>query len=97
MPSQSQSSQPILPTVVVPSPPAILTSPEAEDQDEDLGLPTLAQEETNRQSIKEAEDWEEEEEEEASLGILPDMILHLHPIIRTIQQICRYNMKVRKN
>ena len=44
MPSQSQSSQPILPTVVVPSPPAILTSPEAED--EDLELPTLAQEET---------------------------------------------------
>ena len=31
-------------------------------------------------------------------GILPDMILHLHPsIIRTIQQICRYSMKVRKN
>ena len=46
MPSQSQSSQPILPTVVVPSPPAILTNPEAEDQDEDLELPTLAQEET---------------------------------------------------
>ena len=35
-----------LPTVVVPSPPAILTNPEAEDQDEDLELPTLAQEET---------------------------------------------------
>ena len=32
------------------------------------------------------------------LGILPDMILHLHPIIiRTIQRICRSNMKVRKN
>ena len=46
MPSQSQSSQPILPTVVVPSPPAILTNPEAEDQDEDLELPTLAQGET---------------------------------------------------
>ena len=46
LPSQSQSSQPILPTVVVPSPPAILTNPEAEDQDEDLELPTLAQEET---------------------------------------------------
>ena len=45
LPSQSQSSQPILPTVV-PSPPAILTNPEAEDQDEDLELPTLAQEET---------------------------------------------------
>ena len=44
LPSQSQSSQPILPTVVVPSPPAILTNPEAED--EDLELPTLAQEET---------------------------------------------------
>ena len=40
LPSQSQSSQPILPTVVVPSPPAILTNPEAED--EDLELPTLA-------------------------------------------------------
>ena len=46
MPSQSQSSQPILPTVVVPSPPAILTNPEAEEQDEDLELPTLVQEET---------------------------------------------------
>ena len=32
------------------------------------------------------------------LGILPDMILHLHPFkIRTIQQICRCNRKVRKN
>ena len=46
LPPQSQSSQPILPTVVVPSPPAILTNPEAEEQDEDLELPTLAQEET---------------------------------------------------
>ena len=44
LPSQSQSSQPILPTVVVPSPPAILTNPEAEG--EELELPTLAQEET---------------------------------------------------
>ena len=44
LPSQSQSSQPILPTVVVP--PAILTNPEAEDHDEDLELPTLEQEET---------------------------------------------------
>ena len=44
LPSQSQSSQPILPTVVVPSPPAIITNPEAED--EDLEPPTLAQEET---------------------------------------------------
>ena len=32
------------------------------------------------------------------LGIFPDMILHLHPIlIRTIQRICRFNMKVRKS
>ena len=32
------------------------------------------------------------------LSILPDMILHLHPIIiRTIQRICRSTMKVRKN
>ena len=31
---------------MVPSPPAIFTNPEAEDQDEDLELPTLAQEET---------------------------------------------------
>ena len=32
------------------------------------------------------------------LSIVPDMILHLHPIIiRTIQQICRSNMKVRKS
>ena len=46
VPSQSQSSQPILPTVVVPSPPAILTNLEAEDHDEDLELPTLEQEET---------------------------------------------------
>ena len=46
LPSQSQSSQPILPTVVVPSPPAILTNPEAEDHDEDLELPTLEQEDT---------------------------------------------------
>ena len=43
LPSQSQSSQPILPTVVVPSPPAILTNPEAEDHDEDLELPTLGE------------------------------------------------------
>ena len=40
LPSQSQASQPILPTVLVPSPPAILTNPE------DLELPTLEQEET---------------------------------------------------
>ena len=46
LPSQSQSSQPILPTVVVPSPPAILTNPEAEDHGDDLELPTLEQEET---------------------------------------------------
>ena len=31
---------------MVPSPPAILTNPKAEEQDEDLELPTLAQEET---------------------------------------------------
>ena len=32
------------------------------------------------------------------LSILPDMILHLHPIIiRTIQPICRFNMKARKS
>ena len=47
---------------MVPSPPAILTNPEAEDQDEDLELPTLVARRNNRQSIKEAEDWEEEEE-----------------------------------
>ena len=46
LPSQSQSSQPILPTAVVPSPPAILTNPEAEDHNEDLELPTLEHEET---------------------------------------------------
>ena len=46
MPSQSQTSQPILPTVAVPSPPATLTNPEAEDHDEDIELPTLEQEET---------------------------------------------------
>ena len=45
MPSQSQPSQPILPTVVVPSPPAILTNPEAEDNDEELELPHLGQDE----------------------------------------------------
>ena len=52
LPSQSQSSQPILPTVVAPSPPAILTNPEAEEQDEDLELPTLAQEETTGSASK---------------------------------------------
>ena len=31
---------------MVPSPPAILTNPEAEEQDEDLELPTLVQEDT---------------------------------------------------
>ena len=46
LPSQSQPSQPILPTVVVPSPPAIQSNPEAEDHGEDLELPTLEQEET---------------------------------------------------
>ena len=46
MPSQSQPSQPVLPTVVVPSPPAIMTNPEAENDDEELELPNLAQEET---------------------------------------------------
>ena len=45
LPSQSPSSQPILPTVVVPSPPAILTNPEAENDDEELELPNLVQEE----------------------------------------------------
>ena len=53
LPSQSQSSQPILPTVVVPSPPAILTNPEAEERDEDLELPTLAQEATTGSPSKE--------------------------------------------
>ena len=33
----------------------------------------------------------------SQLSILPEMNLHLHPItIRTIQQTCRRNMKVRK-
>ena len=77
LPSQSQSSQPILPTVVVPSPPAILT---------------LAQEETTGSPSKKQMTMM------SHLGILPDMILHLHPIlIRTLQRICRSNMKVRKN
>ena len=97
LPSQSQSSQPILPTVVVPSPPAILTNPEAEDQDEDLDLPTLAQEETTGSPSKKQKIGKKKKLM-SHLGILPDMILHLHPIIiRTIQQICRCNMKVRKN
>ena len=47
MPSQSPSCQPILPTVVVPSRPAILTNPEAENDDEELELPNLVQEETD--------------------------------------------------
>ena len=46
LPSQSQPSQPVLPTVVVPSPPAILTNPETEDNDEELERPQLEQEET---------------------------------------------------
>ena len=41
--SQPQQSQPILPTVVGPSPPAIL---ETEDNDEELELPHLEQQET---------------------------------------------------
>ena len=36
----------ILPAVVVPSPPAILTNTEVEDNDEELELPHLEQEET---------------------------------------------------
>ena len=46
LPSQSQPSQPILPTVVVPSPHEILTNPEEENDDEELELPNLEQEET---------------------------------------------------
>ena len=37
---------------MVPSPPAILSNPEAEDHDEDLELPTLAQEETTGSPTK---------------------------------------------
>ena len=47
-PSQSNSqpsSQPILPTVVVPPPPATLTDPAIEDDDADLELQSLEQEE----------------------------------------------------
>ena len=64
LPSQSQSSQPILPTVVVPSPPAILTNPEAEDQDEDFELPTLAQEETIGGPSKKPDDNDESPDQE---------------------------------
>ena len=46
LPSQSGPSQPVHPTVVVPSPPAILTNPETENDDEELELPNLEQEET---------------------------------------------------
>ena len=77
LPSQSQSSQPILPTVVVPSPPAILTNPEAEEQDEDLELPTLVQEETTGMGRRRRSQMTMM----SHLSILPDMILHLHPII----------------
>ena len=52
MPSQSQPSQPILPTVVVPSPPAILTNPEADNDDEELELPNLEQEETTAPPVQ---------------------------------------------
>ena len=52
-------SQLILPAVVVPSPPAILTNPEAEENDEELELPHLEQEETTHPVQK---NWEEEEE-----------------------------------
>ena len=52
LPSQSQPSQPILPTVVVPSPPAILTNPEAENDDEELELPNLEQEETTAPPVQ---------------------------------------------
>ena len=101
LPSQSQSSQPILPTVVVPSPPAILTNPEAEEQDEDLELPTLAQEETTGSPSKKQKTGKKKkkpDDNDESPGHSPDMILHLHPIIiRTVQQICRSTMKVRKN
>ena len=100
LPSQSQSSQPILPTVVVPSPPAILTNPEAED--EDLELPTLAKQKqpaVHQRSRRLGRRRRRSQMTMMShLGILPDMILHLYPIlIRTIQRICRSNKKVRKS
>ena len=102
LPSQSQSSQPILPTVVVPSPPAILTNPEAEDHDEDLELPKLEQEETTGSPSKKQKTGKKKKKPDdtmmSHLSILPEMNIHLHLItIRTIQQPCRYNMKVRKN
>ena len=82
LPSQSQSSQPVLPTVVVPSPPAILTNPEAEERDEDLELPTLAHQRSRRLGRRRRSQMTMM----SHLSILPDMILHLHPIIiRTIQ------------
>ena len=61
---------------MVPSPPATLTNPEAEDHDEDLELPTLEQEETTGSpSMKQKTG----EKKMSHLSILPEMNLHLHP------------------
>ena len=94
LPSQSQSSQPILPTVAVPSPPAILTNPEAEDCQHLSKKKQLAVHPRSRRLGRRRSQMTLM----SHLSILPEMNLHLHPItIRTIQQTCRYNMKVRKN
>ena len=104
LPSQPQPSQPILPTVVVPSPPAILTNPAAEDNDEELELPHFEQEETTHpvqtvhQRSRKLGRGRNQVRIKIHLDRLPEMNLHLHPIsIRTIQPTCRCHPTVMKN
>ena len=100
LPSQSQSSQPILPTVVVPSPPARQTIPMQKNKMKLLNCQHLRKKKQPavHQRSRRLGRRRSQMTMMSHLGILPDMILHLHPIIiRTIHQICRSTMKVRKN
>ena len=100
LPSQSQPSQPILPTVVAPSPPAILMNPEAEpilSKKKQLHLlrravrPRSRRQERSRSQVR-------IQTTKIRLGHLPRMNLQLHPTsTRTIQSTCRRNPTVRKN
>ena len=72
MPSQSQPSQPILPTVVVPLPPAILTNPEAENDDEELELANLEQEDSTAPPVQSSSSKKQKTGKKKKPGENPD-------------------------
>ena len=96
LPSQSQSSQPILPTVVVLR---FLQTPKQKMKILNCQhLRKKKQPAVHQSSRRLGRRRRSQMTMMSHLGILPDMVLHPHPIIiRTIQRICRSNMKVRKS